>query len=117
MNEQFNKAVTATAFNLALSRTQIEMLCAYDQGFDLTEHRTSISTSNAIARKGLTAARPYCVIKEGYIRSAAAPIRYERYITTAGKLVIELIKEAGLYVEFKLGETNCNHVFNVGVMA
>jgi len=117
MNEQFNKAVTATAFNLALSRVQIEVLCAYAQGFDSTYHSTNVSTTNALARKGLIAARPYCVIKQGYIRSAAAPIRYERYVTVAGDLVIQLIKEAGLFVKYELGATNTDYTFNVGVMA
>lgn len=104
MNEQFNKAVTATAFSFTLSKTQIEALCSVHQGFHTTESSQSFVAANAIARKGLVAARPYCNISEGYLRGAVHAIHHERYITRAGELMVELLKEAGLYQEFIVTE-------------
>ena len=104
MNEKFNKAVTATAFSFSLAKTQIEELCSIHQGFHSTEDSRGFVAANAIARKGLVAARPYCNISPGYLRGAVHVVHHERYITRAGELMIELLKEAGLYREFIISE-------------
>jgi len=118
MNMEFRRAVTSTAFSISLSKAQVEMLCAYHQGFHATDHQSSISTSNALARKGLTAARPYCSIAPGYIRGAVAPVRFERYITEAGELMVGLLKEAALYVPYRLqGDNFIPSEFRMGVKA
>ena len=116
MNMEFRRAVTSTAFSISLSKAQVEMLCAYQQGFSSTDHHSSFMSANALARKGMVATRPYCSIEPGYIRGAMALVRHERYVTKAGELMVELLKEAGLFVNYRLqGETLVPSQFNVGV--
>lgn len=118
MNMEFRRTVTSTAFSLSLSKAQVELLCAFSQGFDSTDHSTVITTANALARKGMVASRAYCSIEPGFTRGAVAPIRYERYVTHAGELTIELIKEAGLYVKFRRqGSHFIESIFKIGVKA
>lgn len=113
MNKEFNAAVTATAFNLTLSKTQIEELCSAHQGFTTTESSHSFVAANALARKGLVAARPFCNILPGYLRGAVHAVRHERYLTRAGELMIELLKEAGLYRIYRTSEQSTEH-YKVG---
>jgi len=118
MNMEFRRAVTSTAFSLSLSKAQVELLCAYSQGFHSTEMHSEFTTSNALARKGLIASRPFCAIFPGAIRGAVATVRFERYITQAGKLMIELLKEAGLYIPYRLqGSDFISSEFKIGVRA
>ena len=116
VNMEFRRAVTSTAFSVSLSKAQVDLLCAFAQGFDSTDHHSVIMTANALARKGMIAARPFCSVEPGYTRGACCVISYERYITTAGELMIGLLKEAGLFVKYRLqGSTFIPSQFNVGV--
>lgn len=116
VNMEFRRAVTSTAFNISLSKAQVEILCAFAQGFELTEHSTFITTINALTRKGMVASRPYCAIFPGAIRGAVTSLHYERYVTDAGELMVKLISEAGLYVKFRQQSSHfIDSAFNVGV--
>ena len=118
VNMELRRAVTSTAFSLSLSKAQVELLCAYSQGFHSTEMHSEFMTSNALARKGLIASRPFCAVFPGAIRGAASALSFERYITTAGKLTVELIKEAGLFVPYRLqGNNFVPSEFKIGVRA
>ena len=118
MNMEFRRAVTSTAFSISLSKAQVELLCAFHQGFTSTDHHSILVTSSALARKGLIAARPFCACFPGAIRGAVASLHYERYITEAGNLMIGLLKEAGLYVPYRLqGDTFIPSEFKIGVKA
>ena len=81
MNEQFKDYVTGGAFNLSLSRRQTEMLSNMDQ-FGCTWGY--LNTGNSLIAKGLC---------ERVTDGEFAKFQ----LTEAGKLVIPLLKLAGLY--------------------
>jgi hypothetical protein len=82
MNE-FADYVTGTAFNLSLSKPQIECLCQIEQTGGSWQ---LLSTSYALQRKGLIA------------REFSAG-NWRMQLTEAGRAVIPLLKLAGLYVQ------------------
>ncbi|WP_066735768.1 hypothetical protein [Cupriavidus sp. D384] len=82
----FSEYVTSSAFNLSLSKRQIESLCMMEQyGFAWS----GAHTFNSLIGKGL------CERLEGEEGSDCPRVR----ITDAGMAVIPLLKLAGLYVE------------------
>lgn len=86
MSEQFKDYVTGGAFNLSLSRRQTEMLSNMDQfgcswGY--------LSTGNSLIAKGLC---------ERVTDGEFAKFQ----LTEAGKLVIPLLKLAGLYTQMDI---------------
>ena len=83
---QFKEYVTSTAFRLSLSKPQIECLSQIDQ---LGTSWMFITTFNALASKGLVEREAKEEFSEhgGKVR-----------LTEAGKLVIPLLKMAGLYM-------------------
>jgi hypothetical protein len=88
MSNTFRDYVTSTAFALTISRRQIEMLSQLHQFGDSW---MLITTFDALARKGLV---ERVQEKNGDQFSTTARL------TEAGRLVIPLLKHAGLLVEY-----------------
>lgn len=87
----FRDYVTSTAFKLSLSKVQIECLCQIDQ---LGHSWMLITTFNALAGKGLVERRAPDV---GEDHPAGVTVA----LTDAGRLVIPLLRLAGLYLDVK----------------
>lgn len=88
MSNTFRDYVTSTAFALTISRRQIEMLSQLHQFGDTW---MLITTFDALARKGLV---ERVQEKNGDQFSTTARL------TEAGRLVVPLLKHAGLLVEY-----------------
>lgn len=89
----FRDYVTSTAFALTVSRRQIECLCQLDQ---YGESWLFLTTFRALEHKGLAERVP---------TPPSANPNHDRWgstvrLTEAGRLVIPLLKLAGLYVQF-----------------
>lgn len=93
INQNFSAHVTSTAFNLSLSKQMIRMLSWVATGKHITDHGchiefsthcTYFATGNSLKERGLI-----CSPDKKH------PGGYE--LTDTGKLVIELLKMAGLF--------------------
>lgn len=93
----FAEYATSSALRVSLSRPQIETLCALHQGLVDTEQRSFMATRGALQRKGFIEIVPFCSIEKF---AGAESIWFTAHITEAGKLMVELIKLAGLYVDY-----------------
>ncbi|MBK5571775.1 hypothetical protein [Ensifer sp. SSB1] len=83
----FSEYVTGTAFNLSLSRRQIECLCQIDQYGGAW---VSLNTFGALVSKGLCERVP-----------GEELAQYPRVqMTEAGRAVIPLLKLAGVYIKY-----------------
>ena len=80
MNHAFREATTSTAFHLSLSKRMIDMLCLINehQVMRFVGYSHWLNTTKALRAKGLVECQ-----------------RYE--LTEAGRLVVNLLQEAGLY--------------------
>lgn len=80
MNQAFREATTSTAFHLALSRRMIDMLCLINEHrvMDFVSYSHWLNTTRALRAKGLVECHGY-------------------ELTEAGRLVVNLLREAGLY--------------------
>jgi len=83
-NETFRGYVQSTAFNLSMGRTHIMQLALFAQGVFYPRHNAG--AVDGLLRRGLIEALP---------PDAVNPF----VVTRAGKLVLELIDEAGLLPE------------------
>lgn len=85
----FGEYVTSTAFRLSLSKVQIECICQIDQ---LGHTWMLLTTFNALAGKGLV---ERLAPESGQDHPAGVTVG----LTEAGRLMIPLLKLAGLYRE------------------
>lgn len=88
MSNTFRDYVTSTAFALTISRRQIEMLSQLHQFGDTW---MLLTTFDALARKGLV---------ERVRENASDKFSTTARLTEAGRLVVPLLKHAGLLVEY-----------------
>ena len=100
MNHQFRQAVTSTAFNLTLSKTMIIALVSIANGdrmrMDVFRHLNMVDSSynaaEALRRRGLIE----------FLNSTLPGIFT---LTQAGKLTLELLKEADLVCDIETALT------------
>lgn len=92
MSEQFRDYVTGTSFALTLSKRMIEMLCQMDQYGYAFGHT---GTARSLADHGLAE----WADKDAVVAGAAYPQFLKFRLTEAGKVVMPLLRLAGLYVQ------------------
>lgn len=91
MNSQFSSYVTKTAFNLTLSKNQVLVLClqTLSNRNEILENIVSMGydfrTLSSLRNRGL-------IEWKGEYKNTHGP-----YLTSAGNITIELIREAGLF--------------------
>ncbi len=91
MNSDFANYTTSTAFNLQLSKVMVKYLVLMTRG-EQVMLSTFLTTEQSLRRRGLVKRVPFDAdyLKDGHDMSK--PV-----LTDEGKLVVELLKYAGLY--------------------
>lgn len=114
MNSKFRACVTETAFSLTLSKRMLEVLLCLADNIQAVHYGATITTIRALEDRGLVERRPYNGEELDLMDSKAREWVERQEITApsltkAGRLVVALLKEAGLAVE-----TNANgsSIFN-----
>jgi len=95
---KFAEYATSTAFSVSLSKNQVDMLCALHQGYFACEQSHFITTSAALQRRGLVKKVRKRPARE---HTGKEVIGWKDKLTPAGAIMCDLLKEAGLYVEYK----------------
>ncbi len=102
MNSDFQQYATRTAFNITLTKVQIRCLCSLHQGFVCTEDvRNWFATEGSLKNKGLIEQVP---IETESFPYKTKVVTLERRLTRAGRIMILMLKESGLYVEYEEAE-------------
>ena len=96
---RFTEYATSTALSVSVSKSQVDMLCAFAQGFSITDASHFITTFAALERKGFAHKK---IVGN---RDKEYPT-YTYALTKAGEIMVELIKEAELFIEYKMDDHN-----------
>ena len=80
-NRIFQEYVTGSHFRIDLSRPMIQVLCGMSEGYSCVEYSRVVPTMQCLLVRGLVIHKA----KKGF------------FLTRAGELIVELLKEAGLY--------------------
>ena len=98
MNEALREHVTRVGFNLTLGKTHVQTLVVLDIALKANRHwhdrgrNLFVPAVQGLERRGL--------VEHTYPSKSGLPVRRIWRITKAGRFVLGLLKESGLYDEY-----------------